>query len=558
MGCGYTFLYCVVELPLIALAVCGVTRQALSNGPSVLRSMQIVAQRGASHIAPENTLAAVRLAFQDGFCSAVDVRLLADDTLMLLHDATLHRTASQDAAMTNCAVRTRTVDKLSWTDVRGADVGSWFDQRFAAQTPPRLVEVLREFAPMQPSRCAHVFANLKEHCPPVGHSFDPRLAAAAVNMVRNTRASAQSLTWMSASLPLLAEMKRRVPSYRALHLAEGVSTAEAAWSAARLCVKVGLDGIVLSAQLELVPASLTEWLHAHGKMIGVHADSPPSELDVPAVWEAMKERGVDLFLSNLPPEVHDWQRKQVHAADAADAARVAVGVSVAFGAACAATGNATAAEDLVDLVHSVVASGMSARVAASAAIAPAGVTTLAARTDDLARRFVVCSSTYFACDLALVLGSLACGRRPQQWGGRLAHHAIQAVANLPAIYGPVHAAPVVRRYLLLAYAAEISTIILRLRALTRFFGVGGAAAQRLARRALLGSFVLFRLLLFPACTRLIWQARDRLPAVVLRLHLAFAAAGIGLSTGWFVQLASRSLGAPPSSARDGRAKRQTP
>ena len=28
---------------------------------------------------------------------------------------------------------------------------------------------------------------------------------------------------------------------------------------------------------------------------------------MPSVWEAMQERGVDFFTSNLPPEIHQWR-----------------------------------------------------------------------------------------------------------------------------------------------------------------------------------------------------------------------------------------------------------
>ena len=185
-------------------------------------------------------------------------------------------------------------------------------------------------------------------------------------------------------------------------------------------------------------------------------------------------------------------------------------------------------------MHSALATTVSARVAA-AVLAEPGRLTLAGPVDALARRFVIGSSTYFACDAALVLCSLALGHRPRQWAGRLAHHAIQAAANLPALLGPP-AGSVVRRYLLLAYAAEISTIVLRLRDLQRVLGLGGQRAQSALHRALLASFALFRLTLFPACTALIWHSRAQLPPPVLRLHLAFAAAGITLSSMWFGQL----------------------
>ena len=118
--------------------------------------------------------------------------------------------------------------------------------------------------------------------------------------------------------------------------------------------------------------------------------------------------------------------------------------------------------------------------------------------DATARKFVLCSTTYFALDVAHIFASLIAGRAPQQWRGRLAHHLIQFVANLPALQrrDPPTAA-VVRRYLLLAYLAEASTVVLRLRSLARARGVGGPALQASLLKALLASFALTRLVNFP-------------------------------------------------------------
>ena len=56
-------------------------------------------------------------------------------------------------------------------------------------------------------------------------------------------------------------------------------------------------------------------------------------------------------------------------------------------------------------------------------------------------------------------------------------------------------------------------------------------------KLLLLSFILTRLINFPYNTYMIYKARPALPNTIWRLHLAFAAAGIALSTGWFAQLA---------------------
>src|SRR3972149_12270636 len=59
-------------------------------------AVEIVAHRGASHTAPENTLASVTLAWQrDADAAEIDVRLTRDGRIVALHDETTERTAGR-------------------------------------------------------------------------------------------------------------------------------------------------------------------------------------------------------------------------------------------------------------------------------------------------------------------------------------------------------------------------------------------------------------------------------------------------------------------------------
>ncbi|MBN2505327.1 MAG: glycerophosphodiester phosphodiesterase [Verrucomicrobia bacterium] len=93
----------------------------------------IVAHRGASHDAPENTLAAFRLAWQQG-ADAIegDFHLTADGRIACLHDAATKRTAG-----TNLAVARSTLAEL-----RRLDVGAWKGASWAGERIPTLEEVL--------------------------------------------------------------------------------------------------------------------------------------------------------------------------------------------------------------------------------------------------------------------------------------------------------------------------------------------------------------------------------------------------------------------------------
>ncbi|MEA2170814.1 MAG: glycerophosphoryl diester phosphodiesterase [Solirubrobacteraceae bacterium] len=62
--------------------------------------MEIIAHRGASADAPENTVAAYDLAFEQGAGALeIDLRLTADNRVVALHDATLGRTHGDSRAL---------------------------------------------------------------------------------------------------------------------------------------------------------------------------------------------------------------------------------------------------------------------------------------------------------------------------------------------------------------------------------------------------------------------------------------------------------------------------
>ena len=103
--------------------------------------MLIIAHRGASAEAPENTLAAFRRAIELGADGVeFDVRLAADGVPVVIHDATLKRTAGID----------RRVADITSAELARLDVGSWFnrhhghlaDEAYALERIPTLERVL--------------------------------------------------------------------------------------------------------------------------------------------------------------------------------------------------------------------------------------------------------------------------------------------------------------------------------------------------------------------------------------------------------------------------------
>jgi glycerophosphoryl diester phosphodiesterase len=94
----------------------------------------VMAHRGASAAAPENTLAAIRQAIDSGAqWVEIDVQETADGQVVVVHDSDLKKIGG--SALT---VAGSTLEQL-----QQVDIGSWFGPEFADQRIPTLDEVLR-------------------------------------------------------------------------------------------------------------------------------------------------------------------------------------------------------------------------------------------------------------------------------------------------------------------------------------------------------------------------------------------------------------------------------
>src|SRR5271170_3164477 len=95
--------------------------------------MLLIAHRGASGHAPENTLAAFRKAVALGAAFIeTDLQLTRDARLVAIHDDTVNRTTNGQGA----------VHDLSLEELRKLDAGSWFGSEFTGERIPTLEEIL--------------------------------------------------------------------------------------------------------------------------------------------------------------------------------------------------------------------------------------------------------------------------------------------------------------------------------------------------------------------------------------------------------------------------------
>ncbi|MCG9125997.1 hypothetical protein JT359_00195 [Candidatus Poribacteria bacterium] len=92
-----------------------------------------IAHRGASGIAPENTIAAFKKAIEIGVDAVeLDLQGTADGEVVVIHDASLDRTTDQSGQIKDSSLET----------IKQADAGTWFDTKFAGESVPTLAEAL--------------------------------------------------------------------------------------------------------------------------------------------------------------------------------------------------------------------------------------------------------------------------------------------------------------------------------------------------------------------------------------------------------------------------------
>ena len=95
--------------------------------------IQIIAHRGASRYAPENTMSAFLLAHKMGAQHMeCDVVLCADKVPIVMHDHCLERTTNGNGK----------VDSVSFSYIQSLDAGSWFSDQFSGIKVLTLKELL--------------------------------------------------------------------------------------------------------------------------------------------------------------------------------------------------------------------------------------------------------------------------------------------------------------------------------------------------------------------------------------------------------------------------------
>ncbi|WP_454085638.1 glycerophosphodiester phosphodiesterase [Georgenia sp. Marseille-Q6866] len=237
--------------------------------------MRVVAHRGNSSAAPENTLAAIASAVACGANGVeIDVRLTGDRVPVVIHDETLDRTTdgSGPVAATPAA------------EVTALDAGAWFGQRFVDERVPLLTDVLDLL----------VAAGDVELFLEVKGTWDAddvrRVTDAVASRGLGDRVLAQSFS--AATVAALATVAPK--------LRRGLLVKEAGDGVLELCRRLETSACNPHGALLRTRPEVTGRAQAAGLTV------TPWTLNEPEDWAAARELGVDGIITDRPADLLAW------------------------------------------------------------------------------------------------------------------------------------------------------------------------------------------------------------------------------------------------------------
>lgn len=248
-------------------------------------AVEIIAHRGASFSAPENTLASVELAWRKQTDAVeIDVWLTADGQIAVSHDEKLDRTAGRPGK----------VSQMRMEELQQIDVGAWKGPDWAGQRIPSLTAVLATIPAEK-----RLFVEIK---------CGPEIVDEFARVVKASGKQPDQVAVISFSLAVVKAVKEKLPELKVYWL-RGKSprrdkkTGE--WldkpdEVLKTCREAKLDGLDLHYESELTRESIEE-LHNLGLRLYVWTVNSPDDA------RRLVELGVDGITTDRP----GWMREQL-------------------------------------------------------------------------------------------------------------------------------------------------------------------------------------------------------------------------------------------------------
>ena len=249
--------------------------------PTSMRAVEIIAHRGASHDAPENTLASIQLGWKQGADAVeIDVQFSRDGHIVVIHDADTRKTAG---------VRKK-VSEQTLAELKTLDVGRWKDAKWAGERIPTLGEALAAIPEGK-----RMFVEIK---------CGAECIRKFVEDFKRSGRKPQQVIPIGFSLETMRLLKKELPELEVCWIAEFKRTLRG-WSPTterlvQQAKEAGLDGLDVSAKGP-VDSAFTRKVHAAGLKLYIWT------VDSPAKGKALSEAGVDGLTTNRP----EWLRSRL-------------------------------------------------------------------------------------------------------------------------------------------------------------------------------------------------------------------------------------------------------
>lgn len=272
-------------LALFATALC-----ALGAFPAEPGHGTLIAHRGESVDAPENTLPAYKMAVERGFGFECDVYLSKDGRVFTFHDKNLARTTG-GANKSKCG-------DVTWDELSKLDVGSWGKwkgSKFAGTRPALLEEVL-ELA--RDGRWIYIEVKKGAGCAVVPH-IKKILAA-------QKTATPKNVLFISFSAKICKALKEAMPEYKTLWLVNPKDAGDPILKPENLIAslkELGVDGVDCRFRRRFISAAYIKAVRDAGFEFHVWTVD-----DLPTAQTAFR-RGAQTVTTNCVNKLLDEYRK---------------------------------------------------------------------------------------------------------------------------------------------------------------------------------------------------------------------------------------------------------
>ncbi|MES2765166.1 MAG: glycerophosphodiester phosphodiesterase family protein [Bacteroidota bacterium] len=233
----------------------------------------VVAHRGSSGTAPENTLSSLNEALKAGAKMVeIDVQLTADKHAVVFHDSVLGRTTNGSGKIHNTFLK----------DVQQLDAGSWFGESYKNEKIPLLNEALELLK-------GRAYVNIEIKPPQTEENFGERLEKILGAVFQS--GMEQHVLFSSFHHPSLALLKEKFPQ---LHTA-AIQVPNDKRLPSEIAREIGCRGFVCSLR-EITKKRADDALK-NGMYVGVYTINSEEDL------QKVRQYGVKAIVTNFPEKI---------------------------------------------------------------------------------------------------------------------------------------------------------------------------------------------------------------------------------------------------------------